>query len=188
MKQDGQSLVEFSLVLPLLLVLVFGVVEASYALLDQHIVTKISREGSNLISRDVTLQDAVTAMKTMATRPVNFDGGSKLILSVIKKGATTGTTNYDRHILYQRHEYGTLAAQSRLTTQGAVSFGGAPDYIAPNSDTNANLQLTNLPGNIDVVRGGLLYVAEVYTRHETITPLDRFGIAFPDTLYSVAFF
>jgi Flp pilus assembly protein TadG len=187
-KQEGQSLVEFSLILPLLLVVALGVVEASYALLDQHIVSKISREGSNLISRDVTLLDAVTAMKTMQTRPVNFDSGSKLILSVIKKGATTGTTNYDRHILYQRYEYGTLAAASRLTTQGTGSFGGAPDYVALNSDTNAALQLTNLPGNIDVVRGGLLYVAEVYTAHETITPLDRFGIAFPDTLYSIAFF
>jgi Flp pilus assembly protein TadG len=87
---DGQALVEFAVVLPLLLVLVLGVVEVGYALLDQHVVTKLSREGSNLISRDVTLQDAGAAMKSMKTRPVDFDVQSRLIFSVVKKVATAG--------------------------------------------------------------------------------------------------
>lgn len=184
----GQGLVEFSLVLPLLMVTLLGVIEVGYALLDQHVVTKITREGSNLISRDITLQDAATAMKSMTTRPVNFDNGSRLILSVIRKGATTGTANYDKVILYQRYEYGALAAQSALTTKGPAGFGGPPDYVAPNADTNANLQLTNLPGNIVLPIGGLAYVAEVFATHAPITPLDRFGISLPGTLYSVAYF
>ncbi len=61
--EQGQSLVEFTLVVPLLVVLAFGLTEIGYALLDQHVVTKVTREGSNLISRDVTLQDATTAMQ-----------------------------------------------------------------------------------------------------------------------------
>ena len=69
----GQSLIEFTLVLPLVLVTVLGVVEVSYALLDQHIVTKLTREGSNLISRNTALGDAATAMRTMSTRPVDLD-------------------------------------------------------------------------------------------------------------------
>jgi len=28
----------------------------------------------------------------------------------------------------------------------------------------------------------------VYTRHELITPFDRFGVSVPSTLYSIAFF
>ena len=59
--------------LPLVLVIVLGVVEIGYALLDQHVVTKLTREGSNLISRDTTLQDAATAMRDMSSRPVDFD-------------------------------------------------------------------------------------------------------------------
>ena len=125
-RSAGQSLIEFSLVLPLMLTLVLGIIEVGYALVDQHVVTKLSREGSNLISRDVTLQDAASAMKSMRTRPVDFDNGSKLILSVIKKVATAGSPNFDKVILYQRHEYGTLAAASVLTTKGPVSFGGHP--------------------------------------------------------------
>jgi hypothetical protein len=185
---DGQALVEFAVVLPLLLVLALGVTDVGYALLDQHVVTKLSREGSNLISRDVTLQDAAAAMKSMRTRPVDFDNGSRLIFSVVKKVVTAGTPNFDKVILYQRYEYGALAASSALKTRGPAAFGGAPNYEAPNSDTNTNLQITNLPANLLVVPGGMTFVTEVYTRHSLLTPLDRFGIALPSTLYSIAYF
>jgi hypothetical protein len=187
-RADGQGLVEFALVLPVLMVIVLGIVEVGYALLDQQVVTKITREGSNLISRDVTLQDAATAMKSMRTRPVDFDNGSRLIFSVIKKVATMGTPNYDKVILYQRYEYGTLSAVSTLKTKGPAAFGGAPNYEAANSDSNTNLQITNLPASLVVVSGGMAYLTEVYTRHELITPVAHFGITLPDKLYSIAYF
>ena len=186
---NGQGLVEFAVALPLLLLLALGVVEVGYALLDSHVVTKLAREGSNLISRDTSLQDAATAMRTLSSRPVNLDNGSKLIFSVIKKGATAGTANFDKEILYQRYEYGTLAgATSAVKTKGNGSFRGAPDYEAVNSDTDSNLQITQLPVTLGLVRGGMIYVTEIYTRHPLITPVDRFGLRLPQTLYSVAYF
>ncbi|HET6957345.1 MAG TPA: TadE/TadG family type IV pilus assembly protein, partial [Vicinamibacterales bacterium] len=93
--ENGQAVLEFALVVPLVLVLVLGVVEVSYALLDQHIVSKLTREGSNLISRDTSLADAATAMTNMSSRPVNFtDGSSTVIFSVVKNVATVGASNY----------------------------------------------------------------------------------------------
>jgi len=184
----GQSLVEFSMVLPLLLVIVLGIAETGYALLEQHVVSKLSREGSNLISRDVTLQDATSAMKNMKTRPVDFDNGSRLIFSVVKKVATTGTPNFDQVILYQRYEYGTLSAASALKTKGTVTFGGAPNYEAANADTNTNLQIANLPASLLLSSGGTAYVTEVFTAYHLITPLDRFGFTLPNKLYSIAYF
>ena len=62
---SGQSIVEFALVLPFLMIVVLGVTELGYALIDSHIVTKLAREGSNLISRDTSIQDATTAMRSM---------------------------------------------------------------------------------------------------------------------------
>jgi hypothetical protein len=185
----GQSLVEFAVALPLLVALALGVIETSYALLDQHVVTKLTREGSNLISRDSSLEDAATAMRKLSTQPVNFDDGSILIFSVIRKGATEGTANFDKEILYQRYEFGSLAGfGSTLHTRGAGAFRGGPDYEAVNPDTDVNLQITNLPESLVVLRGGMVYVTEVYTRHELITPFDRFGITLPETLYSIAYF
>ena len=124
----------------------------------------------------------------MKTRPVDFDTGSRLIFSVVKKVATIGAPNFDKVILYQRYEFGALSAASVLQTKGPASFGGAPNYEAANSDTNTNLQITNLPGNIIVASGGMAYVTELYTTHSLITPLDRLGVSVPNKLYSVAYF
>ena len=185
---SGQSLVEMAIILPLFLIIVLGIVEVGYALIDQHVTTRMTREGSNLISRDVALADAATALRAMTTRPINFDdGSSKLILSVLKRGETTGTTNYDKIFLYQRYELGTYPGTSKLTTRGSGSFS-PPNYEATNSDGNSGLQLTSGPANIVGVQGGLIYVTEIYTRHRLMTPLTRFGITVPSTLYSIAYF
>ena len=183
----GTALLEFSLVVPLVLVLCLGVVEVSYALLDQHVVTKLTREGSNLISRNTSLQDAANALTRMSTRPVNFNASAKVILSVIKNVDTAGAPNVGKDVLYQRYEVGPLGYSSALQTRGAGAFGGAPDYQAANSDTDVNLQMTNLPPNL-ISAGGLLYVTEIYSTHTLITPFDRFGIQVPGTLYSIAYF
>src|ERR1700704_2760489 len=76
---SGQSIIEFAIILPLVLILVLGVVEFSYELLDLHVVTKLTREGSNLISRDTGLVAAGTALASMSSRPVDFSNGSKMI-------------------------------------------------------------------------------------------------------------
>ena len=36
--------------------------------------------------------------------------------------------------------------------------------------------------------GTFLYVTEVFQKHPLITPLDRFGVTVPNTLYSIAYF
>jgi Flp pilus assembly protein TadG len=186
--QRGQSIVEFAIVMPLFLIIVLGIVEVGYALVDQHVTTRVTREGSNLISRDTPLAEAAIAVQAMASRPLNFnDGTSKLIFSVLKRGETLGTANYNQVFVYQRYQYGSYPGTSKLATRGAGSFGG-PNHEAVNSDTNTGLQLTSGPPNIIGVPGGLIYVTEIYTRHQLITPLDRLGIRVPETLYSIAYF
>ena len=185
---SGQGLVEFAVSLPLLLIVVLGLTEVGYALLDQHVITRLTREGSNLISRGTSLQGAATALTGMSSRPVDFDSNSKVIFSVLRKVATTGSANFDRLIIYQRYEYGSLSADSILSTRGASSFGSAPDYEAANSDNDTNLQVTNMPTDLVVGRGGMIYVTEIFTTHTLITPLGRFGINVPETLHSIAYF
>jgi Flp pilus assembly protein TadG len=185
-KDRGQSLIEFSLVLPLLIVTVLGVVEISFLLLDQHIVTKLSREGANLISRSTTLGDAAVAVRTMASRPVDLPANSRMILSVVRNVPTIGAANYNKAILSQRHVYGNLSESSKIFTAGTPSFGPGPEYQASNQDSNTGLQVTNLPVTLSL--GGSLYIMELYSAHPTITPLAGFGITVPDTLYSIAYF
>lgn len=186
-RERGQSMVEMAVILPLLVIVVLGVVEVSYALMDQHVVTKLTREGSNLISRDTALADAASVLKAMSSRPVDFDTHSKVIFSVIRKGATTGTTNFGKDILYARYEYGALAASSVIQAGGG-SYGPAPDYQALNADSDAGLQLSGLPPGLVVGTGSMVYVTEVFTKHELITPFDKFGVTVPSVLYSIAYF
>ena len=190
--QRGQSLLEFALIMPFILLVALGVIEVGYALLDQHVVTKLTREGSNLISRDVTIADALTAMRTMSTRPVDFNSTrSRIIFSVLRKGTTTGTPNYNTVILYQRYEFGGLSGpgiQSTLRPAGAGAYTGSPDYQAVNADTDTRIQIPALPANLSLTLNGSLYVTEIFTRHDLITPLSGFGVTVPSTLYSIAYF
>jgi hypothetical protein len=190
---SGQTLIEFALVMPFVLVLVLGVVEVGYATLDQHVVSKLTREGSNLISRDTSLADAAAAMSSMSSRPVNFDdGSSKVIFSVVKKVATEGSNNYNKAVLYQRYVYGTYAGASMLNNSGGA-FGTAPQFEAVNSDNDTRLQVTNVPSTMAL--GDMLYITEIYTKHPSITPFNAVSASFfggpaqmPQTLYSIAYF
>ena len=185
----GQSLIEFALMMPLVILMALGVVEVAYALLDQHVVTKLAREGSNLISRDTSLEAAGTALTTMSTAPVDFsDGSSKLIFSVIRVGSTTGTANFGQRVMIQRRVMGTLPYNSKLTMAGSGSFGGPPEYEAANADSNTGLRVTNLPAGLATFPGATIYVTEIYTTHPLITPVQRFGLSVPPVLYSIAYF
>jgi Flp pilus assembly protein TadG len=183
---SGQTLIEFALVLPFVMVLLLGVIEVGNTLLDQHIVSKLTREGSNLISRDTSLADAASALRSMASGRVNFNNGSsKVIFSVVKKVATVGATNQNQAVLYQRYVYGTYSGSSMLNNSGG-SFGASPEFQANNSDNDPSLRVTNVPATM--VPGDMLYITEIYTAHPLITPLDRFGVRMPQTLYSIAYF
>jgi len=64
--QTGSNLVEFAIVLPLLLTLVFGIIDFSLALYDKAVITNAAREGARagVVFRSpqpVTDQIAVTA-------------------------------------------------------------------------------------------------------------------------------
>jgi hypothetical protein len=187
-ERSGQSLLELAMVFPMFLLLALGVVEVGNALFDQHVVTKMSREGANLISRDTTIADAAKVIRDMSGGRLTAPADGKLIFSVLKRGATTGTANYDKIILYQRYEWGSLPKSSTLRTRGAGSFGAAPNYEAASSDTNTGLQVTNVPANLVATKGAMVYITEIYTRRDLLTPIDRIGIPVPTVLYSIAYF
>ena len=66
--ERGQTIVEMAIVLPVVMMVSLGLIEVSYAVLHQHVISRITREGANLISRDVSLLDASNALKTMNER------------------------------------------------------------------------------------------------------------------------
>jgi Flp pilus assembly protein TadG len=184
-------MIEMAMILPLIVGLVLGMIELSYALLDQHVVTKLAREGANMISRDAAMTDAYAALQSMATRPIDFSSRTKVIFTVIKSPSTTGAPNENVPVVYQRYINGAVGAvpgNSLITCGCTAANFPAPSYTANDTDTNLALRVTGgLPPN-SVSRGGFVYVTEIYTSHPLITPFDRFGVTVPSTLYSIAYF
>lgn len=53
-KKEGQALVEFAILLPVLLLLLLGIIEFGLLLFNQHVITNASREGARygIVSRN----------------------------------------------------------------------------------------------------------------------------------------
>ena len=92
----GASMIEFALVLPLLLVLVFGIVEFSVALYDKAVITNASREGARkgVIFRSPALTDAQiaqVAIDASAPHLITLGGSASPQATVTKpSGGTAG--------------------------------------------------------------------------------------------------
>lgn len=94
--QTGANLLEFALVTPLLLVIVFGVADASLAIFDKAVITNASREGARagMTSRDPRLTSTeIGAVVTnyCAARLVSFGAGTP-VTSVSRTGLNSGDT------------------------------------------------------------------------------------------------
>lgn len=95
--QHGLAAVEFALLLPLLLMLLFGMMDAARALQANIIIVNLSREGANLVARgntqlDTGSQDIIYALMASAP-PLNVNGQGMMyitrVMGVIRNGVAS---------------------------------------------------------------------------------------------------
>jgi len=180
--EAGQALFEFGVTLPILMALVLGVIEFGYALFQIQLVTSMAREGSNLIARQVTINDAEAALQTMSGL-VSFDANSTLILSVVRLGV--GGANNNVPIIVQRHSVGAFAASSVLGDPPQSAYQGSPDYNAYDPDNDGSIRVSGvLPNGFTLTPGESVYVTEVFTQRTSIVPF----MPLPAMLHASAYF
>jgi hypothetical protein len=185
---SGQSLIEFAIILPFLVLLSFGAAEIGF------LAARPAR-GHEADARGI---EPHLPQHHAAGWHDRDDGdersAGRLFVALETHLLRDQEGRHDRHrqlrsiFLYQRFEYGAIGGASHITTRGSGAFGGAPNYEAVNSDNNSGLQVTNLPANLIAPRGGMIYVMEIYTMHQLLTPVANFGLRIPTTLYSIAYF
>lgn len=95
-KNRGASAVEFAIILPLLVLLLFGIIELSFLLYDQAMITNASREGARagIVFRSPAVSDTeITSIvnKYLGTHLINL-GGKKSPSSDPVTGATVLVT------------------------------------------------------------------------------------------------
>ena len=89
-KQRGASLVEFALVAPLLILLLFGIIESGWAFSHQLEVRHGAREGARLVAVNFGTDAQVTA--EVCTR-MNFTGDlATTTVTITKSGSAIGDT------------------------------------------------------------------------------------------------
>ena len=128
---DGQTMVELALILPVLLLLSFGVFEYSRSVLTKNIIVNMSREGANLAARTQDLpQTIMTAIATTASPLDMGANGMMYITEVMGVDDGTGTNTADPIVQNQyRYVNGGYPANS-------VVWGSCSSWDGNGSCTN----------------------------------------------------
>ena len=162
----GQALVEFTFVAITLLMMLFGLIDFCRAIYTRQVMTSLTREGSNLASRNTSITSAAQAVVDSAN-PLDIDNhGEVIVTAVFNKNNTFIITN--------QFARGALTTPSRIGT-------GIGSTVVSNWMPNT---IETLPQSNKIV-----YVTEVYYQFQPATPIGALiGIDLSRNLYDVAYF
>jgi hypothetical protein len=163
-RQRGIAVVEMALILPIMLVMLFGIIEFGRIVLIRQVMINVSREAANLASRGTPLDEAILAVQ-MSSSPLDLGADGYVILTeVVRDGA--GAARVRRQTASGAHPGGSRVGG---VLGGLANLPATPTPIPP--------------------ADGSLFVAEVFYHAETITPLgDLVGTFVNETFYDSAYF
>lgn len=162
--QSGLAVLEFAMMLPVLLVLLFASIDLGRVILIRQIMLNLSREAANLACRGTAFADVMSAVQTSAA-PLNLAQDGYVILTEIYRSSASVVT------VKSRLTYGGRAGSSHVgaTVGGAAVLPASTPAMPPT--------------------GMSLYVAEVFYHVDPITPLGQFvTLSGNSSYYDVAFF
>lgn len=156
----GQSMAEFAMVLPVILIILLGLVEFANAYDTVHGLAGISREGANIAARGTSFSEVMdVVMADGATLGLNEGGGAVVSRIVVRQGVPVVEEQ--------------LASAGYAGTSQLGAKDGAVDVLR----------------TVGFSEGSTHYAVEVYLGYESVTPLKRLlGSAVPEMLYERAIF
>lgn len=86
--RDGQSLAEFALVLPLLMIIMLGLIELGHAYGRIHALATISREGANIAARGEPPLNVMNVVLSNGSDIALQSNGGAIISKVVSNGGT----------------------------------------------------------------------------------------------------
>lgn len=93
--QRGAAVVEFAIVLPVLLLLLFGIIEMGFALYDKAMITHASREGARagIVFKvpPVTDEEIISVVNSyLGSTLITFGGSSNATVTITRNGYNAG--------------------------------------------------------------------------------------------------
>ena len=163
MGKKGIAALELALILPILLVLVFGIIDFGRLIRARLIVTNVSREGGSMVSRSFKSGDDLLTMLQSSGTPLDLNGLGKIYISRIGHGTSLGNPN--PYIdLSSSVSKGNLSVSSQIRTNVTNLGLSAALY--------QHLKFKGPPQNTSDIAE--VWVVEVYYKYNPITPLPRF--------------
>lgn len=165
----GSALVELALAMPMMMILVFGIVDLGQAIHARLILTNVAREGGSIGCRQDPLQSSLPDLLTTSAVPLVLNGADgRVIVTRIVSGTSTASPNPRITAQYQRGSLGVTGSATPSTTMLGLS---APVY--------AHLVFDPDQGVADLTS---VTVVEVWFKYRPITPLSNFlpGLLTPD--------
>jgi Flp pilus assembly protein TadG len=168
--ERGNALVELAACLPMLLVLVFGLIDFSQMIFDKQAMSGISRQGSNIASRtyrgDTTsLQTTVAGLVTQGAS-LNIATNGRIIVTVVANNVSGNPQIIDQAI-----------SPTGISASSAVGSGIGNPATVPSNATPV------------LSAGQTLYVTEVFYTYSPLTPVGNFiKKSLASTMYEVAYF
>jgi hypothetical protein len=141
---SGQSLVELTLIVPFMLLLVFGVVEVGSVISTYLTLTHTTREGANLASRGTKPDDALAAIILAAAPTIRNDNLAQWKIIYTKIGPAPAPAPPCAkapcdYVVEEQKTQGSLSEDSELGPLGTTVNSKllALDDVAPNQTFHA---------------------------------------------------
>jgi hypothetical protein len=159
--KKGIAALELALILPILLVLVFGIIDFGRLIRARLIITNVSREGGSMVSRSFKSGNDLLTMLQSSGTPLDLNGLGKIYISRIGAGASISKP--DPYIDLQVSK-GNLSVSSQIRA-GVTRLGLSAALYQ-------HLRFEGSPQNTSDIAE--VWVVEVYYKYKPITPLPRF--------------
>jgi hypothetical protein len=136
----GQSLVELTLSIPLLLVLLLGGIEFSNIINNYLVLTHLTREGANLTSRGTDPElalDAIIAGANSVIRTGATDQGKVLYVEIVQDPVIPCPPTPCVYVVNQKRTRGALGESSKIGSVGAKVQLTGIDNVGPGQTFHA---------------------------------------------------
>ncbi|MDD2391156.1 MAG: pilus assembly protein [Desulfobacterales bacterium] len=158
--KKGVAAVEFALIVPVLLILIFGIIDFGRLIHARMVITNVSREGGNLASRFKNISsegDTLLDLLQTSGAPLSLAGDGKIYITRIDAGTSSKIPPKKA----AQVEKGSLSVNSSCEN---THFGLSQELY-----DHLKFDETNQTADISEV-----IVTEVFYKYSAITPLPEF--------------